>query len=1350
MVMVTLGNTKISKLYLGSTPVDKAYLGSQQVYPNASLALSASALSFIAAGETLQLTLTVEEGQPWEIIVPSPWSTSAASGTGTATLTLTIDNNATTNIRSGVLTVNSEDLTATCELSQAAGAKSYGEISIGAYGYGMLPAGGGTVSPTLAYSQPWTWNGVNGSGGTITSGATVAYSGSGVDAATGTVSASTKGTTESGQTTVATATVSVSLNGKSAAKEAVVFQEANSATYGNVTPKNITVADIPASGGTISEGTLTADFTQTISYTSGATRPGAVTYVWDDPVSAPSLGTTIQNRTKISSLALRAYGEGSKNTYKATDVYQAGNYVSSLAVKASTFSYGTLGAGAASISPTVNADGAWTFTFSSGATSSEAPSSVYGIFSVGVTYSLGSVQNGFTVVDASTGTLTGTARGTEIGNARTSGIVTRKVDGVWTPAAAYNAAGTKTTSASKTATCTQEANARALSGLSAGCESSSNMPPDIRQHDWMGAAGGIFTFFCNANYSYTSGATSLEDVRSSTAYTSLGEYAGITINGNTAIIPSRGTVEGSNRYNHFTASYGGKAVSWNTGQAANARNLSSIRIAAYAADATWVQPADWGAVPAGGGYINFRRYTTYLYTSGSTIEEKNGADGDRSGMVLYEGGGWMEAWGNGGYHVMSRGVTAGERRRGTIYWTYDGLTSNHLVLYQDANVLTWNDPVISRATPVSIAAAGGTNNVASGLTYSQGGSYTSGSPTSASSGGSLSYAVQTAKTGFSLSGSTVTVTNNTSTSARNGFVVRITLTLNSKTATKDITYNQAAGSYTYANPVVSVTCADVPASGGSITSGTVTYSQTYGWNGATSGAGTLTSGGTVTWSGGASNIASLGTTVKSRTAVGSALVATVTMNGKSGSGSATVYQAENKVTNSNYNPRITVYGTPSVSIGSGITAAGGSATVSHSVSNTQTYNVMYSSGVPGPDQTRSVAGTTTITLTGNGNSRFRLSGNTISHSSMGTNLTTDTVTVTATNSSQTSKTASASKSVTNGRTVTGTTGGVTTYGNVTAGTISNKTIPASGGSATATAGSGSQTWSKTATVTTYKYDSGDTSSATTENASSGTNTISPSVGSITASAASKGTTVSGTTTVKSQAATWSGNGGKSTSGTMYVYQAANAVVSYAEISYNQFSYNRTIPYGGGTASPAGDITYKKSYSSGAKGPEEHGLPPGHSQYYVWTNSKPSWGDINSSTGVVTASANGAFSTRSASVTSEIMYNGSAIGVSANTEVTQAAYVQPKPTRVDVSASVLGGQVTLTFSPQTYDSITVLVMGYDTQGNIWSEYRSIGSGIRNDYFYPSSSASGMADTATIESINGEGISPVTLTGGEYYW
>ena len=1209
--MITLGNNKIAKMYLGATPVATSYLGSQQVYPNASLALSADLLAFAAAGGSQELTVAVEEGQMWALSVPVGWSASSQSGTGTATLTLTIDNNTTTVARSGALTVVSEDLTATCALAQAAGAKSYGEISIGAYGYGVLPAGGGTVSPTLAYSQPWTWNGVNGSGGTITSGATVAYSGSGVDAATGTVSASTKGTTESGQTTVATATVSVSLNGKSAAKEAVVFQEANSATYGNVTPKNITVADIPASGGTISEGTLATDFTQTIGYTSGATRPGAVTYVWGDPVSAPSLGTTIQNRTKIGSLALRAYGEGSKNTYKATDVYQAGNYVSSLAVKASTFSYGTLGAGAASISPTVNADGAWTFTFSSGATSSEAPSSVYGIFSVGVTYSLGSVQNGFTVVDASTGTLTGTARGTEIGNARTSGIVTRKVDGVWTPAAAYNAAGTKTTSASKTATCMQEA---------------------------------------------------------------------------------------------------------------NARNLSSIRIAAYAADATWVQPADWGAVPAGGGYINFRRYTTYLYTSGSTIEEKNGADGDRSGMVLYEGGGWMEAWGNGGYHVMSRGVTAGERRRGTIYWTYDGLTSNHLVLYQDANVLTWNDPVISRATPVSIAAAGGTNNVASGLTYSQGGSYTSGSPASASSGGSLSYAVQTAKTGFSLSGSTVTVTNNTSTSARNGFVVRITLTLNGKTTTKDITYNQAAGSYTYANPVVSVACADVPASGGSVTSGTATYSQTYGWNGAMSGAGTLTSGGTVTWSGGASNIASLGTTVKSRTAVGSALVATVTMNGRIGSGSATVYQqantfsdnsmklhfgsftgantitvgagssstavylevtrlytsgvyqsgynvttggtftvsetgfsisgsnviaasrgtttgaarsgtvtgkynaltatgtitqAENKITNSDYNASNSQWSV-GATIGSGMTAAGGSATITRSASHLHTNYRLYSSGSTDGPFEDTVVDNVNLSIVSNGNNRFSLSGTTLTHSNMGTNVVTDTITIRATNVSNAS-----------------------TYRDVSA-------------------------------------------------------------------------------------------------------SVTNSVVSSDNLVVTSYSYP-TISYSGGSVSPTVAGQRRDLYASGSYKENVSGFPSGIT--YMYTNvGMVSGFSINTSTGVVTASANSSSSSRSNMVRVTVATKNNSANKSTN--VTQAGV--PGPTRVNISINnpqLTGGEVVIAFSPACYDTLTILVMGYLQDGSLYSVYRNVGGGITEDRFYPNGA---WADSASIENIDGEGIPPVTKTRGIYYW
>lgn len=173
-------------------------------------------------------------------------------------------------------------------------------------------------------------------------------------------------------------------------------------------------------------------------------------------------------------------------------------------------------------------------------------------------------------------------------------------------------------------------------------------------------------------------------------------------------------------------------------------------------------------------------------------------------------------------------------------------------------------------------------------------------------------------------------------------------------------------------------------------------------------------------------------------------------------------------------------------------------------------------------------------------------------------------------------------------------GGIYTYGNIVAGTISNKTIPASGGSATATAGNGTQSWNKSATITTYEYTSGATKDVTTEAASSGTVNVVPNVSSITATASSKGTTVSAQTTVKSQAVTWSANG-KSASGTMYIYQEANAVIddNYDEhlSSYGtpeMVILSNLITAAGGTARAAGVVrntyTYYDLYTSGSTVP----------------------------------------------------------------------------------------------------------------------------------------------------------------------
>ena len=498
-----------------------------------------------------------------------------------------------------------------------------------------------------------------------------------------------------------------------------------------------------------------------------------------------------------------------------------------------------------------------------------------------------------------------------------------------------------------------------------------------------------------------------------------------------------------------------------------------------------------------------------------------------------------------------------------------------LIVEQEASVYTYD--LILSSDSTKIAAKGGTATITAVLkTYRNGNLVSTDNVTPVLSGSA---------TGFSISGTKVTASNRTTiVGSRRSIVVtgKYSNTFDGQTVSSTITIYQEANEASYgALTGGSISASDIPASGGTSSTSVTNMSQTISY---TSGS---TRAGTVTYSKTSEiTVSSLGTTVKARTKVGQVTVTYTGEGGATANKTVNIYQAENKVTNSNYNPRITAYGTPTVSIGSGLTAAGGSAKVSASVTNTETYNALYSSGATGPNQTRSVGGSLSISMTANGNSRFSLSGNTITHSSMGTNETTDTVTIKAVNDRDSSKSATASKSIVNSKTVKSTSGGVYTYGNITAGTITNATIPASGGSATAKAGNGTQSWNKSATITTYQYDSGSTKDVTTENASSGTNNVSPNIASIEATASSKGTTVSSQTTVKSQVVTWSANG-KSASGTMYIYQAANAIDSYNYGSWNiAISANpTTISASGGTSTITTSCTRTKTpvYTSGSTG-----------------------------------------------------------------------------------------------------------------------------------------------------------------------
>lgn len=498
-----------------------------------------------------------------------------------------------------------------------------------------------------------------------------------------------------------------------------------------------------------------------------------------------------------------------------------------------------------------------------------------------------------------------------------------------------------------------------------------------------------------------------------------------------------------------------------------------------------------------------------------------------------------------------------------------------LTVEQEASAYTYDLTLNSDNT--EIAAKGGTANITAVLkTYRNGNLVSTDNVTPVLSGSA---------TGFSISGTKVTANNRTTTvGSRRSIVVtgKYSNTFDGQTVSSTITIYQEANEASYgALTGGSILASDIPASGGTSSTSVSNMSQTISY---TSGS---TRAGTVTYSKTSEiTVSSLGTTVKARTKVGQVTVTYTGEGGITAKKTVDIYQAENKVTNSNYNSRITAYGTPTISIGSGLTAAGGSATVSASVTNTETYNALYSSGATGPNQTRSVGGSLSISMTVNDNSRFSLSGNTITHSSMGTNETTDTVTIKAINNGDNSKSATASKSITNNKTVKSTSGGVYEYGYVSSGPITNATIPASGGSATAKAGNGTQNWRRSATITTYQYDSGSTEDVITKRALTGTNNVSPGIASIKATASSKGTTVSSQTTIKSQPVIWSANG-ESAGATMYIYQEANKIESYNHGSWNiGITANpTTIAASGGTSTITASCTRTKTpiYTSGSTG-----------------------------------------------------------------------------------------------------------------------------------------------------------------------
>ena len=898
-------------------------------------------------------------------------------------------------------------------------------------------------------------------------------------------------------------------------------RQANAVTsVSTPTGGTLTAAAIPASGGTINSGTVGGTVSQTRTFTSGATdvytvsTPTGGTF---NSVTASNLGTTIKNSTVVGTLTYTYTLNGKTGTI-GTTIAQQGNFVTNLAITGGALSYANVAAAGGNGYPTVSTQTV-TYTFTSGSTSTTAPSTTYGSYSFSVKYSLESVKNGFSSITDG-GVISATSRGTEVGPARSSALITRVGTGTWTPTSDYNGQGVKTATTTLTSTCTQNENK--VTKLEAAVNNTSTSTVHFYYPNQpIPASGGTLNVSGNGKgiLTFSSGSVVTESSFAGNKYGGTLTYSrnfsmpattGFTLN------TSTGAVTGANR-------------TTTTGDARTSGVITST--------------------------------LTLTFT-----------------------------------HPASMGSTA-------ISGTLNGTQT----VSQQANAVTsvsYGSPSVT-LTVSDIAAAGGT--ISSGtVTYSQSRTqnYTSGSTSALSAlttGGTVTYS-DTVKAN-SL-GTTVKVRTKVGT-------LTATVTMNSKSGSKTVDVYQAANaatSITYGTPSVSVTCADVPASGGSVTSGTVTYSQSRTQNytsGSTSTLSALTSGGTVAWSGGASNIASLGTTEKARTAVGSALKATVTLNSKSGTGQTTVYQQANTW----YDKRLVLSGVSSVS------AAGAN------LSYKSTVYRGYTSG------SELAVGDTYGNVTSN-QSWVTASGLSIIVSSRGTTVgearsATIQSTYAGLKSNSITLTQEANKQVSSSDS-----GGVTTYGNVTVGAISNKTIPASGGSATATAGNGSQTWSKTAVIRTYKYTSGSTSQTTVTAATNGTNAVAPNVSSKTGTASSKGTVVSNQTTVASQQVIWSANG-KSASAWMYVYQAANAITSTSGSVSLSYTPSR-IDYTGGSAYPNLSVTATSKFTSGSS----------KSRTLSSSEYSATYGGAANSYGTITASRNSG-SERSFTATVTVTSNATA-------------------------------------------------------------------------------------------------------------
>ena len=284
------------------------------------VSISASTQTIAASGGSSTITTNASRSRTWtwngvgtthtDTETATPTLSGSAGGFTLSGKTVTASNNTTTNSRSITITATSNSVSKSITITQSAGAKVYGNwsawtINISADKTSIGATGGtATISTSASRTRSYTWNGVAGSGGTETGNGSPALSKvSGSGNWTSPKVTYGNNTSTSGKSTVIRATID------STTKDITISQSAGAKQYSAWSAWTVNISNsgnVAASGGS-SNITTSASRTRTWTWNgvsgSGGTETGTGTPILSKVSGAGSFASnkvTYDNNTSTS------------------------------------------------------------------------------------------------------------------------------------------------------------------------------------------------------------------------------------------------------------------------------------------------------------------------------------------------------------------------------------------------------------------------------------------------------------------------------------------------------------------------------------------------------------------------------------------------------------------------------------------------------------------------------------------------------------------------------------------------------------------------------------------------------------------------------------------------------------------------------------------------------------------------------------------------------------------------------------------------------------------------------------------------------------------------------------------